>query len=77
MARITSRAWQEEAREEIEDLATEHEREREELLNSIRNQNKELQLWEQVCKSAMICPNKLTDSSFQVTFSLIPSRLYR
>lgn len=26
----------------------EHEREREELLDSIRNQNKELQLWEQV-----------------------------
>lgn len=37
-----------EAREEIEDLAMEHETEREELLDSIRNQNKELQLWEQV-----------------------------
>lgn len=38
-----------EARGEIEDLTTEHETEREELLDSIRNQNKELQLWEQVC----------------------------
>lgn len=37
-----------EAREEIDDLAMEHEREREELLDTIRNQNKELQLWEQV-----------------------------
>lgn len=39
---------QEAAREEIDDLAMEHEAEREELLDSIRNQNKELQLWEQV-----------------------------
>lgn len=37
-----------EARGEIEDLTVEHETEREELLDSIRNQNKELQLWEQV-----------------------------
>lgn len=37
-----------EARGEIEDLTMEHETEREELLDSIRNQNKELQLWEQV-----------------------------
>lgn len=40
-----------EARGEIEDLTTEHETEREELLDSIRNQNKELQLWEQVRRS--------------------------
>lgn len=40
-----------EARGEIEDLTIEHETEREELLDSIRNQNKELQLWEQVRSS--------------------------
>ncbi|CAM9424747.1 unnamed protein product, partial [Ectocarpus fasciculatus] len=42
-----------EAREEIEDLAMEHETEREELLDSIRNQNKELQLWEQVARQIL------------------------
>lgn len=43
---------QEGAREEIDDLTTEHEREREELLDSIRNQNRELQLWDQVQRNA-------------------------
>ncbi|CBN76893.1 conserved unknown protein [Ectocarpus siliculosus] len=42
-----------EAREEIEDLAMEHETEREELLDSIRNQNRELQLWEQVARQIL------------------------
>ncbi|CAB1120143.1 unnamed protein product [Ectocarpus sp. CCAP 1310/34] len=42
-----------EAREEIEDLTMEHETEREELLDSIRNQNRELQLWEQVARQIL------------------------
>lgn len=45
-----SRGVQVEARDEIDDLGVEHEREREELLYSIRTQSKELQLWEQVQK---------------------------
>lgn len=48
---------QEEAREEINDLEAEHEREREELLDSIRNQNRELQLWEQVQQNATASNN--------------------
>lgn len=38
------------AREEIEDLTVEFERERETLLETIREQNREMKLWEQVAE---------------------------
>lgn len=63
--------WQEEARAEIEDLAAEHEREREELLDSIRNQNRELQLWEQVRQSTLSNDKPLNFRQFVCVF-LIP-----